>query len=154
MLEVVEHQQHPPVGQERCQGRADRVIAVPRPTERAGDRRAHEGGVGDRAEIDERDAVGERGPELGRESQREPRLAGARRTRQRDESHVRTKEQLPRARQLVGAADQPGRLGGQPQRPRSHSRATVTPSEGGDKAVESSLSRHPRAPAWAAGMRG
>ena len=86
LLEVVEHQQRAladrgaDVG---AQGLGDRTAFDARQPERLGQRRRDVGGVGQRAEADERHAAGEIGVGLRRDLQRQARLAAPARPGQR-----------------------------------------------------------------------
>ncbi len=77
LLEIVEHQEHAAIADDRAE-RVERRTAVRLgDVERDGDRRQHLGGHGDRGERDERRATGVVGRQTAEELDRETRLAGA-----------------------------------------------------------------------------
>ena len=83
--------------------------------ERGGDRVRDERALRDGGELDERRAVGVRVLGGARELEREPRLAGAAGAGEREQA--RAPRAVPELRELVLAADEGARLGGQPERP-------------------------------------
>ena len=113
LLEVVEHEQRPPVAQVRD----ERLRARLRPgrlaqAERVGDRRRHELGVADRRELDQHDAVRDSSPRpsvASTASRVFPDPAGPVSVRRRTSS---SPEQLADLAQLAPAADERGRSRG------------------------------------------
>ena len=77
----------------------------------AGDRRDHQGGIGERRQIDEPDAIGEALRHLLRGGQRQTRLADAAGADQRHQAHVVLGEEAAEEGQLILPPDQPRRLG-------------------------------------------
>ena len=82
--------------------------------ERGGDRRRHETGIDDRCELDEHRLT--RPPVARRRLDRESRLAGSRRSGQRQESNVGSAEQRADLPQLLLTAHEGGRARGQARR--------------------------------------
>ena len=117
VLEVVEHQQQPPLPQVVDHGVAQRPLALLPHPQRRRDGRGHEGRVGQRRQVDEPDPVGEGVEQLGRRLQRQARLADAARPGQRQQpgpraGSVRSRaEQRRRPRQLVSPTEERRRLG-------------------------------------------
>ena len=110
VLQVVHHQQDRPRPEERRQ----RCKRDPAPAARAphhpGDRRHHQGGIGERRQIDEPDAIGEALGHLLRGGNRQAGLADATGTDQRQQAHVVLGEEAADEGQLVLPVDQPRRL--------------------------------------------
>ena len=108
VLAVVEDQQHGPVAQVRDERVDDRQAALLPDAERRRDRLRHEARIRDRRELDEPRAVGEAVEHVGRELERQPRLADAPGAEQRQQA--RPLERLPRFVELVLAPDERRRL--------------------------------------------
>ena len=108
LLEVVEHEQRPLLGE---LAREALGIGIAR-AEPLGDRGQDETGVRDRLQLDEERAAREVLGCGGGGRQREPRLAGAAGARQRDEPDVGIREQRLHRLELGFAADELGRRAG------------------------------------------
>ena len=108
VLQVVHHQQDRPLPEERRQ-RSDPAPAARAP-HHPGDRRHHQGGIGERRQIDEPDAIGEALRHLLRGGNRQARLADATGPDQRQQAHVVLGEEAADEGQLVLLVDQPRRL--------------------------------------------
>ena len=76
-----------------------------------GDRRDHQGRIGERRQIDEPDAIGEALRHLRRGGQRQTSLADAAGADQRHQAHVVLGEEAAEEGQLIFPPDQPRRLG-------------------------------------------
>ena len=98
LLEVVEHEQRPPVAEER--GR------VALGADRARDRGEDERRIAKRRQVDEPDAVGERVPRLARRREREASLPDPAGTRERDDPRAVIREQAPDVGELHLAPDE------------------------------------------------
>ena len=113
LLEVVQHEQHPPLAQmlDHALGQVPLALAH---VERLGDRRHQELRARDRREADEQRTVAELGLELVRDRQPDSRLARASRAGEGDEPRALVAEQRADCRELEPAADE--RRGGHRQR--------------------------------------
>ena len=113
LLEVVQHEQHPPLAQmlDHALGQVPLALAH---VERLGDRRHEQLRARDRREADEQRAVAELGLELVRDRQPDSRLARASRAGEGDEPRALVAEQRADRRELEPAADE--RRGGHRQR--------------------------------------
>ncbi len=88
LLEVIEHDQHVTAGQAPAEG-VDRLLpALPDEAERRGDDLRHQPGIGDRRQVDERDAVCPVRPAALGHGQRQPRLADPPGTSEDDQAAV------------------------------------------------------------------
>ena len=74
LLEVIQNDQHVPVGQTPFQGVQRPLLALSHQAERRGDRVGHERRITDRGQVDERRAVGPLPPGAPGHRQRQPRL--------------------------------------------------------------------------------
>ncbi len=117
VLEVVEDEQQPLLGEEVLEALSDRGRAALPESERLRDRGQDERGIGDRRQRDEEHALGEVLDELGGSLQREPGLARAARPGERQQTHVLPPQSLGDRSQLALAPDQRCGLDGQVRRP-------------------------------------
>ncbi len=83
VLAVVHHEQQLTSSEIRCQRRGERLRPMLADAERPRHRRGHQRRLGQRRQLDQPDPVGEPVPDLGRDTQRQARLAHPRRTGQR-----------------------------------------------------------------------
>jgi hypothetical protein len=110
-LQVVEHEQDRPLPEE-CRQRFAGILAPLRaPPDDAGDRGQHQGGIGQRRQIDEPDAIGEALRHLLRGGNGQAGLADAPGTDQRQQAHVVLGEEAAHEGQLILPPDQLRRLG-------------------------------------------
>ena len=117
VLEVVEDEQEPLLGEEALEALGDGSGAGLAEPERLRDRGQDERGVGDRRERDEEDALREVLDQLGGGLEREPGLARAARAGERQQAHVVPPKPLGDRGHLALAADQRRGLDGQVRRP-------------------------------------
>lgn len=113
MLDVVQHQQHLFAAQIGQHALLHRQAAYLWQMERLGDRRGDEGGIGERVQRDEGDAVGEPRGEIGRDLQGHAGLADAAWPRQRHQADIVAQQEGTRRGDLPRPADEPAARHGQ-----------------------------------------